>query len=111
MRRISNEIEIGLERFFSKHISEIFLVIIVIWLVSIGFGWCSDHLGIKPCTQAKMVKFVGGCDVFGDCGVMFTDGTLGQVRLPAHDQLVCTERSWFARKDDRVEIPERIKAL
>lgn len=37
---------------------------------------------LPTCSKAKTVAKLGGCDKYGGCGVMFTDGTVGNVNHP-----------------------------
>lgn len=50
----------------------IFLILIVLMLRN------CENMHVTNCHK-KVVKSIGGCDKYGYCGVMFTDGTQGFV--------------------------------
>ena len=51
-----------------------------------GFGY--------HCREYHSVVSIGGCDAFGNCGVVLDDGSRTQVSKPTSNQLVCTSKRW-----------------
>jgi hypothetical protein len=48
------------------------------------------------CVETKRVKMVGGCDRWGECGVMYEDGSFGSTKIPTVGQSVCTK--WESKR-------------
>jgi hypothetical protein len=47
----------------------------------------------RVCVDERTVARVGGCDMFGVCGVAFRDGTYGQTTRPTPGQKVCLKKA------------------
>lgn len=43
------------------------------------------------CVDRRLITSVGGCDLLGDCGVVFSDGTQGTWKKPTRGQSVCLQ--------------------
>ena len=59
---------------------------LMVGVVFIGLASLVALICLQPTTNQQLTKTVwqvGGCAVNGRCGVMFTDGSCGYVRLPA----------------------------
>ena len=48
----------------------------------------------RGCTERKVIQTVGGCDLFGYCGVLFEDGTQRSLNKPVQGTSVCAQRGW-----------------
>lgn len=45
----------------------------------------------KVCDQQETVKSVGGCNIWGECGVTYRSGRLGRESFPSIDSVYCLQ--------------------
>lgn len=60
----------------------------ILILTSIILSGCS-----LKCNEYHTIVNVGGCDMFGGCGVTYANGSTGYSTLPAVGEKVCTNYS------------------
>lgn len=80
----------------------------LIWICFVtGFIFTATYCVSRPCENYKIVESVGGCDLFGLCGVTFSDGTAGQITRPSMRVFSCSEKFSYLEwmKGNRPKLP------
>jgi hypothetical protein len=72
------------------------------WLSIEVFNW-------DECIETKKVTAVGGCGLFGTCGVKFEDDTFGQASHPVVGKNVCVDYSAYRISDDSLPMLKKKK--
>ena len=110
MRRDNQlDTEAALNSVFTDIAKAFLFFYVVFWFLPELMPMVYEGLSIKPCTQSRVVKKVGGCNIWGACGVLLDDGSIAEVSKPAPDQLICTKREWFANDSQRIRIPASVR--
>lgn len=73
-----------------------------VWLL----GFAADKVKLRSCVESKVIRMVGGCNVFGTCGVTFSDYSHGTAYVPSPGQEICTRREYMAATDKQITLPE-----
>jgi hypothetical protein len=58
-------------------------------IMALSLLGCSEPK--RECIESKMVLNVGGCDKYGQCGVLFEDETGGVIEYPVVGARYCTK--------------------
>ena len=67
--------------------------------IFVGFSYFALYwvtiktFNLDKCIEYKTVRAVGGCSLFGTCGVEFDDGSFGEAKRPVVNLKVCTDYS------------------
>lgn len=75
-------------------LSMLIAIIVMPFLLWLLIACIIDPPYYRACAHAKIVKRVGGCDLFGICGIEFEDGSSGTATHPAPNQAICMEYHW-----------------